>query len=446
MTDVDVAILGGGGAGMFAALRAAQNEDLTVVVFEKNTAEWCNTQVSTGSLAAGGTRFQEAAGIEDSPQRHADDIIKVSKDESTRDLVEAVCNVAPVYVEWLADALDYPIEIGIDMPRGGQSVPRLHTDTGRRGGQFFVRFLRDTLAAMPNVAFVDQTPGVGLLSDDTGVTGVRVRESAGEARVTARSVVLACDGFAANQDLLAEYIPGAVDDFFSGVSTSTGDALQWALDLGATTRHMTSFLGHGLVVPGHGTRLNPALPFRGALLVTPEGTRFVDEHKHGYSSLGAIIREMPGKRASIIWPQSLHDRVMNIEMMRESEQAGAFARYDSLDALCQALAIDPAGLAATLAEFESVDDVLGTRTRLEFPLYAAPITSGILTTQGGLDIDTGGRVRHLDGGFIPNLYAAGGTAVGISGPDSRGYSSGNGLMHACGLGWIIGNHLAAALA
>ncbi|MHB0929626.1 MAG: FAD-binding protein, partial [Candidatus Nanopelagicales bacterium] len=230
------------------------------------------------------------------------------------------------------------------------------------------------------------------------------------------------------------------------VSTSTGDALEWALALGATTRHMGSFLGHGLVVPKYGTRLNPSLPFRGALIVTPAGRRFVDEHKHGYSSLGAIVRTLPDRRAVMLWPSALHDSIMRSELMRESEQAGAFRRYDDIAALCAALSVDTAGLAGTLAEFESHDDVTGMRGPLEFPLYAAPITSGILTTQGGLDIDTLGRVKHRSGGIIPNLYAVGGTAVGISGPDSRGYSSGNGLMAACGLGWIAGNHLAQELA
>ena len=402
------------------------------------------SQGSSGSLAAGGTRFQAAAGIEDSPQRHADDIIAVSKDESTRDLVEALCAVAPVYTEWLADDLDYPMEIGVDMPRGGQSVPRLHTDRGRLGGHFFVRRLREAVLAAPNIAFVDRTPGVGLLSDDSGVVGVRVREATGDAAVTANAVVLATDGFAANSALLAEHIPDAVDDYFSGVSTSTGDALTWALDLGATTRHMGSFLGHGLVVPGHGTRLNPALPFRGALLVTPAGERFVDEHKHGYSSLGAIVRTLPDRRAVMLWPASVHDEVLNSELMRESERAGAFRRFEGIDDLCDTLSVDREALARTIRDFVSRDDVTDTEQQLTFPLYAAWVTSGILTTQGGLDVDLLGRVKHRDGGTIPGLFAGGGTAVGISGPDSRGYSSGNGLLSACGLGWIIGNHLAQA--
>ena len=445
MSDIDVAILGGGACGMFAALRAATNPDLSIVVFEKSTDEWCNTQVSSGSLAAGGTRFQSRAGIDDSPQRHADDILTVSQDESTRALVEALCAVAPVYTEWLADALDYPIEIGIDMPRGGQSVPRLHTDSGRLGGQFFVRRLREAVRSMPNIAFVDRTPGVGLLSDDGAVVGVRVREATGETAVTAEAVVLATDGFAANGALLAQHIPEAIDDYFSGVSTSTGDALAWALELGATTRHMGSFLGHGLVVPGHGTRLNPALPFRGALLVTLDGERFVDEHKHGYSSLGAKVRALPGRRAVIIWPAAIHGEVLNSELMRESERAGAFRSFDSISELCQTLGVNRETLATTIDNFASKDLVTGTDGQLTGSLYAAWVTSGILTTQGGLDVDVQGRVRHRDGGTIAGLYAGGGTAVGISGPDSRGYSSGNGLLSACGLGWIIGGNLARQL-
>jgi fumarate reductase flavoprotein subunit len=441
MSDIDVAILGGGACGMFAALRAARNPDRSVVIFEKNTDEWCNTQVSSGSLAAGGTRFQAAAGITDSPQKHADDIIAVSRDESSREMVEALCAVAPVYTEWLADELGYPIEIGVDMPRGGQSVPRLHTDTNRLGGQFFVRRLREAIAASSNIAFVDRTPGVGLLTSDGAVTGVRVRESTGEADVTARSVVLATDGFAANSDLLAEFIPEAVDDYFSGVSTSTGDALPWAIALGATTKHMGSFLGHGLVVPGHGTRLNPALPFRGALIVTPDGQRFVDEHAHGYSSLGAIVRKLPDRRAVIMWSPELHTDVLNSELMRESERAGAFRRFDNVDDLCNALNVNAAALAQTLESFVSRDEVTGIERKLEFPLYGAWITSGILTTQGGLDVDVRGRVRESTGNIIPGLYAGGGTAAGISGPDSKGYSSGNGLLSACGLGWIIGEQL-----
>jgi fumarate reductase flavoprotein subunit len=344
----------------------------------------------------------------------------------------------------MADELGYPMEIGTDMRRGGMSVPRLHTDVGRQGGQRFVRRLREAMAATPNVAFVDNTPATGLLADDHGVVGVTVLENGQPVAVRARSTVLASDGFAANQALVREHCPDAADDVFQGVSTSTGDALTWATELGVATRNLSSFLGHGLVVPGHATRLNPALPFRGALLVTPDGRRFVDEHAHGYSSLGAVLRTLPGRRAIALWDDVMNDAAMNLELMRESAAAGAFRRYVSLPELCGALDVEEAGLAQTLQEFVSHDDVLGSDRQLALPLYAAPVTSGILATQGGIDVDPGGRVRLRAGGVLPGLYAGGGAAAGISGPDTRGYVSGNGLLSACGLGWIIGNALADA--
>ena len=442
--DVDVAVVGGGGCGMVAALRAAR-AGLTVAVFEKSTQHGCNTQVSSGSLAAAGTRWQRAAGIDDSVQRQVDDIVRESGDESTRPLVEAVCAVAPLYLEWLADELGHPMTIGDDMRRHGMTAPRLHTDTGREGGVRLVRTLRDAIAADDRIAFVDNTPGVGLVVDDGAVVGVVIDQNGERVEVRAHAVVLASDGFAASQDLLAQWIPDAVDDVFQGVSTSTGDALAWATGLGAATRNMGSFLGSGMVVPGHATRVNPALPFWGAMIVGLDGRRFLEEHDHGYSSLGAVLRARPDRRAVLVWDDAMHEASLRSELMRESERAGAFRRYDDAASLCAALGIDPAAFAGTLASFEGLDERTGARRPLTAPYYAAPLTSGILATQGGLDIDTTGRVLREDGSPIPGLFAGGGTATGISGPSSSGYSSGNGLLSALGLGWIIGEHLGAVL-
>lgn len=445
--EVDVAVVGGGACGMMAALRAARNQDLVVAVYEKSTKEGCNTQFSSGSLAAGGTRFQRAAGIDDSPERHAADILKVSGDPESEPIVTALCRVAPRYVEWLADELGHPVEIGLDMARSGQSVPRLHTDTGRAGGNRLVATLRKAIEATENIAFVDNTPGVGLIADGGRVTGVEVLENGERRRVGAKAVVLAADGFGNNPQMLAEYCPQAVDAFYGGVSTSTGDAISWGIELGAAVRNMGAYLGHGLVVPGHGTRLNPVLPFLGALLVGVDGRRFVDEKAQGYSKLGRIIAEQPGRRAVLIWDARMHEIAMHSELMRESAAAGAFGRYGSAAELAEAFSLPEAALAETLAEYRAVsvvEDPSGVdHGPLEFPLRAGWVTHGILTTQGGLVVDTTGRVQHRDGGWIEGLYAGGGSACGISGPTAEGYMSGNGLLAALGFGWIIGDHLAA---
>lgn len=444
--DADVIVVGAGAAGMVAALRAARDGQ-QVVVFERSTRHGCNTQFSSGSLAAGGTRQQAAAGIDDSPERHAADILTASKDDAAAPFVHAVCAAAPQYVDWLVDEIGHQLEVGIDMPRAGQSVPRLHTDAARGGGKVLVCALRAAMATTPNITFVDDTAAVGLLGDRERVLGVRVREFDAEQDVTAPEVVLACDGYGANSELLRRFTPDAATALYGGVSTSQGDAVRWGEQLGAGLRNMTAYLGHGQMVVGHGTRLNPNLVFLGALLVDASGRRFCDETAQGYSTLAGLVRRLPGERAVMIWDGPAHEVALHSELMRESVAAQAFRRYSTVAALADGLGLPRARLDLTLREFRAGSPLVQRpRERLDSPWYAAWITHGILTTQGGLLVDPAGQVLRPDGSVIAGLSAAGGSAMGISGASSEGYSSGNGLLAALGLGWIVGNRLARRVA
>lgn len=433
---VDVAIAGGGAAGIMTALRASEDPSLVVAVFEKSTREGSNAGISSGSLAAGGTRFQRAAGIDDSPARHASDILAASGDEEWRPIVEAVCSAAPAMVEWIADS-GYPIEVGVDLPRAGMSVPRLHTDVGRLGGRRLMRHLRSLLDARPNVAFVDEAPVVGLLTDDDGVGGLAVVQNGERQEVRATATVLAVDGFAGNQRLVVEHLAAWGTPFYGGVATSTGDALPWLAELGVPLRNLGAALRSGLVVVGHGTRVSPGLPFNGAVLINQRGARFVDEQAHGYSSLSGILQQQPGERAALVWDTTAMSATADSEMMRESLAAGAISDAPTLAELAGRLDLSEGITRAALAP-------LPGRRPLEAPFHLAWVTHGLLASQGGAVIDPSGRVLDADGHPIPHLYAAGGTACGLAGPSSDGYLSGNGLLSAFGMGWIIGNALAAA--
>lgn len=428
--EVDLAIAGGGACGLMSALRAATNPDLSVAVFEKSSREGCNAAISSGSLAAGGTRFQRAAGIVDSPEQHAEDILSESGDEGFRPVIEALCDAAPEMVEWIADT-GYPIEIGADMPRAGMSVPRLHTDVGRQGGARLMRHLRSLLERHDNVAFVDEAPVTGLLHDGTTVTGVTIDQNHETQRVHADAVMLATDGFAASPSLFKEYLPHLGNPFYGGVATSTGDALEWSLELGAGLRNMGAALRSGLVVVDHGTRVSPALQFNGAVLINQEGRRFVDEESKGYSPMAGVLQQQPGERAAMVWDAAAMDATRESEMMRECLAAGAIQTAGSATDLANALRLDDE---TTRSELEP----LPGRRALAAPYYFAWVTHGVLTTQGGLAIDTGGRVLRESGEPIPGLYAGGGTACGLAGPNSDGYLSGNGLLSALGMGWIVG--------
>ena len=79
-----------------------------------------------------------------------------------------------------------------------------------------------------------------------------------------------------------------------------------------------------------------------------------------------------------------------------------------------------------------------TKSELEPPFCAVRVTGALFHTQGGLMIDDRARVLRPDGSPLPNLFAGGGAACGVSGPDISGYLSGNGLLTAMAFGAVAG--------
>ena len=83
---------------------------------------------------------------------------------------------------------------------------------------------------------------------------------------------------------------------------------------------------------------------------------------------------------------------------------------------------------------------------LSAPYRAAKVTGALFHTQGGLVVDGDGRVLDEAGKPLPNLFAGGGAARGISGPGADGYLAGNGLLAATTLGKLAGRAAARQLA
>ncbi len=178
----------------------------------------------------------------------------------------------------------------------GCPSPASTRTSARLGGGRLVRHLRELLASRPNVAFVDESPGRRAPRLGVGRRRAGGRSRTASARTSPRDRPwLATDGFAADPTLMAEHLSHLGEPFHGGTSTSTGDAIGWLTDLGAQLRNMGAALRSGLVVVGHGTRVSPALQFNGAVLLDPQGMRFVDEEAHGYSSMAGLLQQQPGR-------------------------------------------------------------------------------------------------------------------------------------------------------
>lgn len=447
--ETDVVVVGGGGCGLMAAFAAAR-QGVEVLLLEKDSRLGCNTDIASGSIAAAGTRFQRAHGIESTPEEMADDILRKNHGRADREIVLTLCRSAVRVVDLFVDEVGLPLELNTVGTRAGQSSLRLHNPLGRSGAPL-TQALRSKLGRMPNCTLADRTPGAGLLADDRGaVIGVRAGVD-GEQRIGARKVILATDGFGANKSMLRTYIPEMVDVEYIGAQGNTGDGIRWAVDLGAAVAHMGAYQGHGYLCAGYGTRLMPEMPFLGAIIVNANGERF-DREDQGYSELAAVLLRQPRGVGICIFDQRIHDALASTNHFKDSIAAGALRQAASLDALAAAFRIDPARLRATFdayyAGVRANRDPFG-RTAFGEPLappyYGATITGGLAHTQGGVVVDVHARVVHADGHVIPNLYAGGGTAAGVSGDGADGYLSGNGLLTAFGFGLIAGEHAAAAI-
>lgn len=444
--EAAIVVVGGGACGLMAAYQAGRR-GLDVVLLEKDSRLGCNAEIASGSIPAAPTAHQRRAGVADSAEQMMGDILRKSGNQADPDIVRALCERSPELIRIFEDELGVAMELNTDAGRYGFSALRLHNGPGRTGAPL-IQALRSALAGMGNVTCADRTPGAGLITDGSGaVMGVRAGMR-GEQRLGAQRVILACDGFGSNAEMIARYIPEMRGVQSIGVQGNTGDAIRWGMELGAAVAHMSGYQGHGLVCAGYGTRLVPEIPQLGAIIVNRQGERFAREDQ-GYSEFARAVLAQDGQTAVAIFDQRMVDVVARLDHWKDAVASGAVKSAQSLQELAAAFKLPPAALERSFAQCRGdLPDPFG-RARLpapaEAPFRGAVITGAMVHTQGGLVVDVHARVLRPDGSAIPNLYAGGGSAAGLSGDRPEGYLSGNGLLSAYGLGLIAGEHAAASL-
>ena len=108
--EVPLVIVGGGACGLVAGL-AAMSREMEAVVLERDASPKGSTFMSSGFVPAAGTRFQTAAGIKDSPEQMAKDILRKNAHQSDSGIVDALAQASGEVIEWLADEHGIPFEV-----------------------------------------------------------------------------------------------------------------------------------------------------------------------------------------------------------------------------------------------------------------------------------------------------------------------------------------------
>lgn len=447
----DVLVIGAGAAGLVAAL-AAHEVGAEVVIVERDAVPSGSTALSAGLIPAAGTRFQRQAGLEDSPALFARDILAKAHHEPDPTLVaHLAAHVGPV-LEWLADRHGLPFDVITNFSYPGHSVRRMHGLPQRTGAELVDR-LRAAVEAQAIPVLTGFRATMLYADDDNRISGVAgTRPDGGEERIGCRALVLACNGYGGNRALVDQYLPQMSQALWFGHSGNEGDAVLWGEALGAELVHMSGHQGHGSVAQPHGILITWATIMEGGFQVNERAQRFSDE-SHGYSEQAAQVLLQPEGKAWTIFDTRIAAIARQFEDFRLARAQGAIVEADTIAALAGKLGLDGQALSETAAEVERLkrgegDDRFGRAfagvPALVAPYCAVRVTGALFHTQGGLRVDVQGRVLRRDGSALPNLFASGGAAVGVSGAQASGYLSGNGLMTAVALGEIAGRAAAAS--
>lgn len=432
---LDLLVIGAGACGLAGAI-AAHDAGGSVAIVEGRDRPGGNSALSTGSIPGAGSKYQRAAGIEDSPERMVDDLIRVAGHHDADDLTRMIAAECGPLCEWLIDDLGARMELITAYRHIGHSVERLHAPRSRRGQDLVDDLLR--FVAERDIPVAVRNKAESLLVEGGKVVGAMI----GAEPVRARKVLLATNGFAADAGLVAEHCPEIAAAEYFGAPGSTGDAVRWGRALGAAFGNMGAYQGYAAVAYPHGQLLSWTTVEMGGVLVGKSGRRFGNEDL-GYSGFASHVMAQ-GAFAWAIYDERIHDVAMAEEEYAEMSDMGAVAWADRPGQLAAKVGIDATGLEETIVAYNAAaagegEDAFARRAfamaPLRPPFAAVKVKPGLFHTQGGLLVDDHARVRADAGGVVPNLFAGGGAAAGISGREGAlGYASGNGLITALVLG------------
>lgn len=329
--EVPLLIVGAGAAGLCAAL-AAKEAGVEAIVIERDAVPAGSTALSAGLIPAAGTRFQRAKGIADSPQRFAADIQRKAKGEADAAVVDAVAHGAGPLIEWLADRYGFPFDVVDNFNYPGHSAMRMHGLPSRSGLELINR-LRSAAEA-DGISILSECVGEALLTEPDGsIRGVEVvRGDGARERIGCGALVLACNGYGGNPELVRRFIPEMADALYFGHPGNRGDAVIWGDALGAQLAHLGAFQGHGSVATPHNIPITWAVIMQGGIQINRDGRRFCDESQ-GYSEQAAVVLRQPDAVAWSVFDARIATVARQFEDFRDAERSGAILTSQPLKSL-----------------------------------------------------------------------------------------------------------------
>ena len=432
-TDADVIVLGAGGAGLSAALTAAE-AGKSVIVLEKLPSIGGNTQISGGGMAAPQNWLQQEEGIEDSPELFESDVIAGGDDtDQDHDLINILATTALASAEWLRD--EHKVNFDHLSFFGGHSVKRSLVPEGESGAK--ITWPLKTDAESKGIAIYTSMRATEFVqADDGSIKAVKAETPDGQSyEFTGKAFVLATGGFGSNIEMRMKYNPD-LDEGVHSTDTvaTTGDGITMAEGIGAGFVGMDWIQTYPTCDPVTGALLyiyDMRLDDRG-ILVNEEGDRFVEELERR-DVISNAIKAQTNAYAYLFWDEKGVEETKLFDNhpgeVKMGYDTGTLFKGDTIEEVAEAAGVDPAELAKTVAHWNEMaaagkDDDFNYRSTMNTfetaPYYLGRCVPSVHHTMGGVHITTDAQVVRESGETIPNLFAAGEVTGGIHGTNRLG--------------------------
>ncbi len=452
--ETDVAIIGGGGAGIPAAIEVARAGGKALVL--EGAAECGGTAaISGGGCCIVGTPLQKSQGIDDTPDMAFEDWVKWGGGQADEIW-------ARYYLEHsLHDLYHWAESCGVkwvDMKfQEGNRVLRWHRPDNN--GLGLMTALIETAASIPNITIMTSTKAGKLITKDGRVAGLTAAKGSEAIDIHSKTVVVATGGFNSNLEMVLEHRPEFKNFRVmegSGFGAK-GEGHKMIGELGGYFTHMDCIWFYVYATPDYrDPQQRRGLVFRmvpGYIWFNQQGRRFHNESRTGgASATPALLAQTPPhawaiadtpmlakidvadpyyRRGDVIDRAKVEELLNNSPFIKKAdslEELGKQCRFDDVkNFLGEVEAYNQCFDGKLENESRFGKSLKGSKKFDTPPYYAIQICPLARKNFGGAKTDL--RCRALNKFFepIPGLYAAGEVA-GMAGGHINGKAGLEGTM------------------
>ncbi|OCL28844.1 flavocytochrome c [Gilliamella sp. wkB171] len=419
----DIVVVGSGGAGLAAAIRA-HDLGANVVIVEKMSVIGGNTNKASAGMNAAETKFQKLKGIVDSKELFYKETMIGGKNKNNPELLHYFVENAPEAIDWLGNN---GIELSGITTTGGMSVDRTHRpESGAAVGGFLISGLVKNINKRGIEVLLD-TNVTEIITENNKVKGIKAVDDDGTIQtIKAKAVIIATGGFSANREMVEKYRPDLKGFVTTNHKGATGSGIMILEKLGAGTVDMKEIQIHPTVEQTTSYLISESIRGGGAILVSQNGERFVNE-LDTRDKVSAEIINLPQHYAYILFDQKVRDENKSVE---EYVSHDLVIQASTINELAQKLSINVDSLTKTIERYNQFvsnqhDEDFGRTTGMRHPINTAPfyaikIAPGVHHTMGGVTINTQTQVLDVEHHVIDGVFAAGEVVGGVHGANRIG--------------------------